>query len=205
MVTAPHHLAAEAGLSVLREGGNAIEAMVAAASTIAVVYPHMNSIGGDTIQMIHEGLKETLRIAVLAGFPDRVAKRRAPGSSEVLLASGGAAKMSPASAVRDAPLLLAVDVEERRGQGRLVRLASAVEPEWLLDLFPDYLKERATLEWNRVAERVEAAQALLYGSLVIEESRGRVPDPEQAAQLLFEHAREAALSSRDQPLADYAP
>ncbi len=47
MVVAPHHLAAEAGLSVLREGGNALEAMIAAAAAIAVVYPHMNSIGGD--------------------------------------------------------------------------------------------------------------------------------------------------------------
>jgi gamma-glutamyltranspeptidase/glutathione hydrolase len=47
MITAPHHLAAESGLSVLREGGNAVEAMVAAAATIAVVYPHMNSLGGD--------------------------------------------------------------------------------------------------------------------------------------------------------------
>ena len=28
MVTAPHHLAAQAGLAVLREGGNAIEAMI---------------------------------------------------------------------------------------------------------------------------------------------------------------------------------
>jgi gamma-glutamyltranspeptidase/glutathione hydrolase len=54
MVTAPHHLAAEAGLSVLREGGNAIEAMVAAAATIAVVYPHMNSIGGDAFWLISE-------------------------------------------------------------------------------------------------------------------------------------------------------
>ncbi|MDH3737632.1 MAG: gamma-glutamyltransferase family protein [Alphaproteobacteria bacterium] len=47
MVVAPHHLGAEAGLDVLRDGGNAIEAMVAAAASIAVVYPHMNSIGGD--------------------------------------------------------------------------------------------------------------------------------------------------------------
>ncbi|MBM3558548.1 MAG: gamma-glutamyltransferase, partial [Alphaproteobacteria bacterium] len=39
MVTAPHHLAAEAGRDVLRDGGNAIEAMVAAAAAIAVVYP----------------------------------------------------------------------------------------------------------------------------------------------------------------------
>lgn len=52
MVTAPHHLAAEAGLSILRAGGNAIEAMVAAAATIAVVYPHMNGLGGDGFWLI---------------------------------------------------------------------------------------------------------------------------------------------------------
>jgi gamma-glutamyltranspeptidase/glutathione hydrolase len=54
MVVAPHHLAAESGLAVLREDGNAVEAMLAAASTIAVVYPHMNSIGGDSFWLIHE-------------------------------------------------------------------------------------------------------------------------------------------------------
>ena len=52
MVVAPHHLAAEAGLDVLRDGGNAIEAMVAAAAAIAVVYPFMNSIGGDGFWII---------------------------------------------------------------------------------------------------------------------------------------------------------
>jgi gamma-glutamyltranspeptidase/glutathione hydrolase len=52
MVTAPHALAAEAGCAVLREGGTAIEAMVTAASVIAVVYPHMNSIGGDGFWVI---------------------------------------------------------------------------------------------------------------------------------------------------------
>ena len=45
MVTAPHHLAAQAGLSVLSDGGNAIEAMIASAAAIAVVYPHMNGLG----------------------------------------------------------------------------------------------------------------------------------------------------------------
>jgi len=53
MVTAPHHLAAEAGRRVLADGGNAIEAMLAAASTIAVVYPHMNALGGDNFWLIH--------------------------------------------------------------------------------------------------------------------------------------------------------
>ncbi|MFT4267255.1 MAG: gamma-glutamyltransferase [Xenophilus sp.] len=49
---APHALAAQSALGVLREGGNAVEAMVAAAATIAVVYPHMNSIGGDGFWLI---------------------------------------------------------------------------------------------------------------------------------------------------------
>lgn len=47
MAVAPHSLAAQSAVDVLRDGGNAIEAMIAAASTIAIVYPHMNSIGGD--------------------------------------------------------------------------------------------------------------------------------------------------------------
>ncbi|HEX4918155.1 MAG TPA: gamma-glutamyltransferase family protein [Limnobacter sp.] len=51
---APHHLAAQAGRDVLKEGGNAAEAMVAAAATIAVVYPHMNSIGGDGFWLLSE-------------------------------------------------------------------------------------------------------------------------------------------------------
>ena len=46
-VAAPHTLASEAGRAVLAEGGNAVEAMVAMAAAIAVVYPHMNGIGGD--------------------------------------------------------------------------------------------------------------------------------------------------------------
>lgn len=54
MICAPHHAAAQSGLAVLREGGNAIEAMVAAAATCAVVYPHMNGLGGDAFWLVHE-------------------------------------------------------------------------------------------------------------------------------------------------------
>ncbi len=62
MVTAPHHLAAEAGADVLRDGGNAIEAMVAAAAAIAVVYPHMNGIGGDGFWLISQPGREPVAI-----------------------------------------------------------------------------------------------------------------------------------------------
>lgn len=52
IAVAPHSLASEAALRVLRDGGNALEAMIAAAASIAVVYPHMNSIGGDGFWVI---------------------------------------------------------------------------------------------------------------------------------------------------------
>jgi len=52
IAVAPHALASQSALAVLREGGNAVEAMVAAAATIAVVYPHMNSIGGDSFWLM---------------------------------------------------------------------------------------------------------------------------------------------------------
>jgi gamma-glutamyltranspeptidase len=75
MVVAPHHLAAQAGLRVLHEGGNAIEAMVAAASTVAVVYPHMNSLGGDNFWLVYDGTNSPVGIdacgaAASAATPD---------------------------------------------------------------------------------------------------------------------------------------
>ncbi|NWG26665.1 MAG: gamma-glutamyltransferase, partial [Pseudorhodoplanes sp.] len=51
---APHFSAAEAGRHILAEGGNAIEAMVAMAASIAAVYPHMNHVGGDAFWLVRE-------------------------------------------------------------------------------------------------------------------------------------------------------
>jgi gamma-glutamyltranspeptidase len=53
-VAAPHRLAAVAGRDVLATGGSALEATVAMAATIAVVYPHMNAIGGDGFWLVRE-------------------------------------------------------------------------------------------------------------------------------------------------------
>lgn len=53
-VAAPHRLAAETGQTILAAGGNAVEAMVAMAATIAVVYPHMNGLGGDGFWLVRE-------------------------------------------------------------------------------------------------------------------------------------------------------
>ncbi|MEE3044281.1 MAG: gamma-glutamyltransferase [Pseudomonadota bacterium] len=67
MVTAPHHLAAQVGRDILRDGGNAVEAMIAAAATIAVVYPHMNAIGGDGFWLIAEPGKDPVAIRACGG------------------------------------------------------------------------------------------------------------------------------------------
>ena len=52
IAVAPHALASQSALAVLREGGHAVEAMVALAATITVAYPHMNGIGGDSFWLL---------------------------------------------------------------------------------------------------------------------------------------------------------
>ena len=162
---------------------------------------------------------EALRIATLAAYPDRVARRRPaqPGAGarvdgrnagvgravpgdELVLAGGGSARLDRASVCRDADLLVCVDTQERRDAaasggrtGRatrpsvLVRVASEIEPEWLLDLFPEHVREEADVRWNAQAERVESTSRLVYGGLVLEESKGAAPEPE-AARVLAEAA-----------------
>lgn len=67
MAVTPHHLASESALAILRVGGNAIQAMVAAAAAIAVVYPHMNGLGGDGFWLIVPAHGDP--IAIDAGGP----------------------------------------------------------------------------------------------------------------------------------------
>lgn len=136
---------------------------------------------------------DALLVSILTAFPDRVVRRRS--GDELLLAAGGSARLAPSSVVRNSDLLVAVDIEERYEHGLpLVRLASAVRPEWLFDFYPEKIRERSLVEWNRVEERVEAVSALLFDQIVIEESRSGNPDPEEAYRLLGERAVEAGAS-----------
>ncbi|RTQ92510.1 gamma-glutamyltransferase [Lysinibacillus telephonicus] len=61
MVTTPHYLASQAAITILQRGGNAVEAAIAAASTIGVVYPHMNGIGGDNFWLIYNAKSKKLK------------------------------------------------------------------------------------------------------------------------------------------------
>lgn len=63
MVTSPHRLASEAGLGVLRDGGNAVEAAIATAAALSVLYPHMTGIGGDAFWLIAEPGAEPVAVS----------------------------------------------------------------------------------------------------------------------------------------------
>jgi ATP-dependent helicase HrpB len=126
-----------------------------------------------------------LLISILAGYPDRIARRRAArdardSSRELLLSGGGTAELAPESVVVGAEFMVAVDAEERgdastrnavRAAKSVVRLASAIEPDWLLDLFADSLAERVEVRWNAQGERVEVVRRLVYDQLIIDEWR----------------------------------
>nr|WP_235926980.1 gamma-glutamyltransferase [Gloeocapsopsis dulcis] len=67
MVTTPHYHASQAALEILKGGGNAVDAAIAAASTLAAVYPHMNSIGGDNFWLIYNAKTNELRALNASG------------------------------------------------------------------------------------------------------------------------------------------
>lgn len=160
-----------------------------------------------------------LRRAILAAYPDRVARRRHPKTPEVLLCGGGSARIADESVVREDEFLVAVDAEEqpRAGAPRvLVRLASAIEPDWLVDLFPATVRESREVVFDRAAERVHTVSRLTYEGLVVLESRVE-GDPEAESRALAETAlaagpgafvdpdRLASLSARMRFAAAHAP
>jgi oxamate amidohydrolase len=61
IVTTPHYLASQAGLEILQQGGNAVDAAIASAATLTVVYPHMNSLGGDNFWLIYNAKTQELK------------------------------------------------------------------------------------------------------------------------------------------------
>jgi ATP-dependent helicase HrpB len=143
----------------------------------------------------HDAVDRELRLAILTGFPDRVGKRRAPRSPEIVFAGGGSGTLAPSSAVIDAELIVAVDVADTSARGQAskvqIRRASAIEASWLLDLYLDRIAERDDLVWNAARQRVERVAQMTYDGLPIDEQRdvegARRAGPAAAAVL----AREA--------------
>jgi ATP-dependent helicase HrpB len=146
--------------------------------------------GSTEPHLSHEQRDERLRLALLLGFPDRVGRLRRPSNDtrrserEILFAGGGTAALAAESGVDGVDLVVAIDAEERhegRGPRTLVRAASAIEADWLLDRFLDRIDDRMDVVWNEPAERAEVSRRLLFEGLALEESAAR---PEGEALVL---------------------
>ncbi len=86
MVTCPHTLASEAGLDALRSGGSAVDAAIAASAVLAVIYPHMTSVGGDAFWLIHSAREGGVRFLDAGGMATAAATLeafRARGLAEI--------------------------------------------------------------------------------------------------------------------------
>lgn len=135
---------------------------------------------------------EVLLRALLAGFPDRVAKRRRAREPDVLLAGGGSARLAESSVVREPELMVAIDAEERRGAVE-VRTASAIEAEWLLERFPEHVEDVREIRFSPKTGRIEKVSALRYLGLTLDESRGDAAGEPGAADVLARAALDAGI------------
>jgi gamma-glutamyltranspeptidase/glutathione hydrolase len=129
VVVAPHYLAAEAGRDVLREGGNAIEAAVAAAAAIVPAYPHMNHIGGDGFWIVREpsGKIRYIEAAGFAGAKATIDFYKAQGIS-VLPERGPNAALTVPGAIGGWQLVLEMSkaLGGKMPVSRLVEAATAI-------------------------------------------------------------------------------
>jgi ATP-dependent helicase HrpB len=143
----------------------------------------------DQIAIASSGASDdhALEKALLLAFPDRVARKR---GERLLLSNGSQAQLDRASFVHS-DFLVAMEVDERDGQTPLVRVACAIEADWLLDLLPDSIETREELAWNREAERIEQRNQLRYEQLVLDESSGPPANEVAAADFLAAKAAEA--------------
>ncbi len=122
-----------------------------------------------------------LRRALFVGYPDRVARRREPGSPRLVLASGHGAVLGRESGVRDGELLVALDVvagPPGPGSEALVRVASRIEREWLEPTSRDVMHR-----FDEGSRAVRAVEREWYLKLMLAE-RPVAPRPAEAAKHL---------------------
>jgi ATP-dependent helicase HrpB len=147
----------------------------------------------DELNPFSDEAETALRKALLAGFVDHVAKRKAPDSDQLTLANGSRLKLAPHSVVHSAPFLVVLDQEERiehaaannRGWGALARWVSAIDPEWLLDDYSEAVSATETLLWNPSSARVENSSRLSVGSVLLDETVSRAQPSPATTEVLF--------------------
>jgi ATP-dependent helicase HrpB len=146
---------------------------------------------------------EVLKWLLLA-YPDRVVKRRGVERTGVMVGGRGV-RLGTESRVCDAELYLALDAREDRRAGLRevsVSLASAIELEWLIDLFPAAIRRERLTYYDESRGRVVSAHRLSYHDLVLREDFSTAVDANEAGRVLAQALRpEAARLIRASPQA----
>ena len=132
--------------------------------------------------------------ALMAAFPDRLARRREPGSRRALMVGGRGVRLAEMSAVTEAPLFLSLELDAGKGSDALVRRASKVERSWLPEAL---VSEETVAVFDSERQRVVGRRRLLYRDLVLEE-RDHDPGPAKAEEVLAT----AALADLDRAMPD---
>jgi ATP-dependent helicase HrpB len=153
--------------------------------------------------------------ALLAAYPDRVARRREPRSPRAVMVGGRGVRLAEESAVLEADLFLCVELDASRGGEALVRKASALEPEWL---DAGRLRTAIDLEFDESRERVAAWKRTRYDDLVIAEAEVPAPKTSETERVLVQAATDrldralaldepevAGFLARVRSLADWRP
>jgi ATP-dependent helicase HrpB len=130
-----------------------------------------------------EGKEDAFLRALLAAYPDRLARRRELGGARGLMVGGRGVRLAFESGVRDAELFLCIDIDAGQTEA-LVRRASSVRRDWLP------VKSAIHVEFDLAAERVIARKRLAFEDLILEESHAALPDDAVVAQVLSAAAAE---------------
>jgi ATP-dependent helicase HrpB len=133
---------------------------------------------------------ENLQKCILIGFSDRVARRMDQGTLRCELVHGRRGVLARESKVQQSPLFVVAEireVEQRGGEvNTILSLATAVEVEWLKELFPDDIKSDVHVQFDAREKRVLAAELLRFRDLALAAKRIDPPPAEAAARLLAE-------------------
>ncbi|HEX8200583.1 MAG TPA: ATP-dependent helicase C-terminal domain-containing protein, partial [Isosphaeraceae bacterium] len=131
--------------------------------------------------------EDALLKLVLLAYPDRVARRRGPGSEAGVMVGGRGVRLDRESVVRAGEFFLALDPREGRRHGTLearVRIASAVNAEWLEEAFPAQVRRETAVDWDDERGRAVGVVRIMYRDLVLREDRHVAVEPAAAAAAL---------------------
>ena len=129
---------------------------------------------------------EALQKCILIGFSDRVARRLDQGTLRCELAHNRRGVLARESAVQHSPLFVAAEVREVEGRevNTIFSLATAIEADWLRELFPEDMKSDLHVEFDAQARRVQAAELVRFRGLALSAKRVDPPPAEAAARIL---------------------